>query len=308
MNIVQKLREVLAAYYWAGYSLHHKFFLRPGKPLKHSRLVVVGSFRAGGAGKTPLTLWLARQIAARGKRVTILCHKSAFDEIRLYQQELAELIGQGMVNVRGTDNRYRTARELDRESGKSDDNLRTAPDYILCDDGFEDSRLRPHAIIRMDWEKAPTEINQLIPAGKFRSLLQDHTRDLKKTIVLRCHGTKPDVQFNIDSISNSKGEFPQYRQNIAVCGIGDPKRFIRDLERAELVVMKWIFRPDHDKNFEKITRAALRETPEKNLILTQKDALRLSKDLLDHPRIFVARQSLQIFDQARSQILKVLAN
>lgn len=308
MDIVRKLRGILAAYYWAAYSLHHKLFLRPGCPLKNSKLVVIGSFRAGGAGKTPFCLWLARRMTAQGKRVAILCHRSAFDEIRLYRQELAEQIRQGLAEIVGTDNRYRTAREIDRGiapegSGKS----KTAPDFILCDDGFEDSRLRPHAIIRLDWEKAPTDINQLIPAGKFRSLLQDHARDLDRTLALRCYGVNPDVLFNIDCISNCKGEFPQYRQTIALCGLGDPERFIHDLKRAELNPTKWIFRPDHDRNFEKITSGILRDSAQANLVITQKDSLRLSKDLLDDPRIFIATQSVQVHDSARAQIQQVLA-
>lgn len=309
MNIVQKLREVLAAYYRAAYSLHHRFFLRPGKALKHARLIVVGSFRAGGAGKTPFTLWLARFLVARGKRVAILCHRSAFDEIRLYQQELAEQIQKGAVEVRGTDNRYKTALVLDRGGDKPErtGSTGTTPDFILCDDGFEDSRLRPHAIIRLDWEKAPTDISQLVPAGKFRSLLQDHARDLDKTIVLRCYGVNPDVHFSIDSISNCKGDFPQCRQTIALCGLGDPKRFIHDLSRAELFPTKWIFRPDHDRNFEKITRGILRDESQASLILSQKDGLRLSRELLESPRIFVAHQSVQVYDAARAQIQGVLA-
>lgn len=308
MKLLDAIRRIIAAYYWAAYSLHHALCLRPGRELKRSRLIVVGSFRAGGAGKTPFTLWLARRLTAQGKRVAILCHKAAFDEIRLFQQELAEQIQQGAVNVVGTDNRYRTARELDR-AGEPDGlhGTGTAPDFILCDDGFEDSRLRPHAIFRMDWEKAPTAVEQLIPAGKFRSLLQDHARDLNKTLGLRCYGVNPDILFHIDSISNCKGEFPQYRQNIAICGLGDPKRFIRDLERAELTLTKQIIRPDHDRNFEKITRLALRDDPQSNLILSQKDALRLSEDLLQNPRIFIARQTVQVSDPARAQIQEVLA-
>lgn len=302
--------RIFAAYYWAAYSLHHKLFLKPGKKLMHSRLMVVGSFRVGGAGKTPFTLWLARYLIARGKRVAILCHKSAFDEIRLYQQELADQIQTGAAEVTGTDNRYRTAWELDRRGGKPErtGSAGTAPDFILCDDGFEDSRLRPHAVFRLDWEKAPTDIHQLIPAGKFRSLLQDHARDLSKTIALRCYGVKPDILFLIDSISNCKGEFPQHRQTIVLCGLGDPQRFVHDLRRAELNPTKWIFRPDHDKNFEKITRGILREYPQADLVLSQKDGLRLSRTLLENPRIFVARQSVQVYEGARAQIQAVLAN
>lgn len=301
--------RIFAAYYWAAYSLHHKFFLRPGRPLKNSRLVVIGSFRAGGAGKTPFCLWLARRLTARGKRVAILCHKAAFDEVRMYRHNLQEQIRQGLVEVHSTGNRYRAAQELDRACGKAEGKGASgwAPDFILCDDGFEDSRLRPHAIFRLDWEKAPTEIDQLLPAGKFRSLLQDHSRDQVRTTILRCHGVNPDVRFFIGSIANSEGDFPKHRQSIAVCGLGDPERFVQDLKKAELTVQKSIVRPDHDRNFQKNFHEILRKHCEKNIVISEKDSFRLSESLLGNPQTYVARQSILVNDLARARIDKVLA-
>ena len=68
------LRLFLATCYRAIYRLHHAICLRPGKPLGHSRLVVVGSYRTGGAGKTPFCTWLAETLSAHEKHVAILCH------------------------------------------------------------------------------------------------------------------------------------------------------------------------------------------------------------------------------------------
>lgn len=286
-SIGLKFRKIIAAYYWAAYSLHHKFFLKPGKPLKNAKLVVVGSFRTGGAGKTPFTLWLANDLLAQGKTVAILCHKYAFDEVRMYKHALAKFIEQGSAQVIATDNRYKSAHQLDRRS-------KSVPNSILCDDGFEDSRLRPDVIFRLDWEKAPTEIDQLIPAGIFRSLRQDHLKDEPRTCALKCFGTAPDVLFRIKSITNAAGDYPGYRQSIAVCGLGDPKRFIRDLEREEYPVKKTILCPDHDKSFQQKVEKALQDYPDTNIIITEKDSCRLSKPLLENPQIFVARQSVTV--------------
>lgn len=312
MKFLGPIRRIIAAYYWAAYSLHHKLFLRPGRPLKNSRLFVIGSFRAGGAGKTPFCLWLAERLAARGKRVAILCHKKAFDEILMYRHRLKEQIQQGQVEVISTDNRYRTARELDRRTGgKPEKNSGTrhpkVSDFILCDDGFEDSRLRPDVIFRMDWEKAPTAVEQLIPAGHFRSLRQDHYRSEDRTIAIRCFGTNPDVLFNIDSIANCNGDFPQHRQSIVVCGLGDPERFIHDLKRAEFIPQKTILRPDHDRNFSKILTEILRQNFHQNIVLSEKDAFRLPKEILKDPKIFIARQTIQVYGPIRDQINRVLA-
>lgn len=277
-------REILAAYYWAAYSLHHALFLRPGKPLKNSRLVVVGSFRVGGAGKTPFCLWLARELLKQGKTVTILCHKYAFDEVRMYQQSLANAIQRGFANVVVTGNRYKTAQALDN----------VAPDFILCDDGFEDSRLQPDVIFRLDWEKAPTEISQLIPAGRFRSLWQDHQKDESRTIPIKCYGTAPEAIFKINSITNTAGDYPQYKKSIAICGIGDPERFFKDLEKEEYPLQMKIRCQDHDSAFQQKLEQIIRKHPETNIIITEKDSFRLSESLLRNSQIYIARQIVSI--------------
>lgn len=290
MKALDSIRRIIAAYYWAAYSLHHALCLRPGKPLKHSRLVVVGSYRTGGAGKTPFSLWLAKNLLAHGKTVAVLCHEYAYDEIAFMKSELK---GFQYASVIGTRNRYMTAQLLDKAETKE---FKGSPDYIICDDGFEDSRLRPYKIFRLDWENEPTDINELIPAGKFRSLKQDHRRDEAITTAIRCYGTSPDVAFQIYDITNAAGEYPKYRQSIAVCGLGDPKRFVQDLKRAEYPPRKCITCPDHDRNFSKKLSGVLLKYPQENIIISEKDSYRLSQDLLRNPQIFVAKQKVSVFN------------
>ncbi len=257
--------------------------------MKRSRLIVVGSFRAGGAGKTPFTLWLAKELLGQGKKIAILCHKKAFDEVRMYRNTLDEFVRQGKAEIHATDSRYKSAILLD--------NRKNSPDYILCDDGFEDSRLRPHIIFRMDWEKPPTEISQLIPAGKFRSLLQDHQKDVDRTIPLRCYGTNPDIVFRIQNIANTSGFYPHYKQTIAICGLGDPQRFFNDIKKAEYQPQKTIALPDHCKTFEKRLQQILKKYSQANIIISEKDSFRLSQNTLQNPNLFVTRQSIQITRQ-----------
>ena len=284
-GLAHKFKEIIAAYYWAAYLLHHALRLRPGKPLENSRLVVVGSFRAGGAGKTPFCLWLAKELLKNGKTVTVLCHKYALDEGKMYRQALDGAIRQGMAEVVITGNRYKTAIALDHHN---------PPDVILCDDGFEDSRLRPDLIFRLDWEKAPTEIRQLIPAGRFRSLRQDHLKYEPRTVPVKCFGPTPDAIFRIGSIANADGCHPQFEQSIAVCGIGDPERFFKDLEKEEYPLQEKFIYPDHDKNFSLKLENILRKHPRTNVIITEKDSFRLSRQLLENPQVYVARQAVTI--------------
>ena len=140
-----------ALIYRALYKLHHWLFLRPGKPLAHAKLIVVGSFLAGGAGKTPFVVWLAEHLknhsvnlskATEGAKIAVLCHAKACDEFELLKKKLP------WATVVATPNRYKTARELDLDF-----------DYIICDDGFEDSRLRPAWTVRLDWSEPPRRLD-----------------------------------------------------------------------------------------------------------------------------------------------------
>ena len=275
------------------YKLHHWIFLRPGKPLAHARLIVVGSFLAGGAGKTPFVAWLAENLKNRfvslsktmeGAKVAVLCHSRAADEFELLTKKLP------WATVVATPNRYKMAHRLDREF-----------DYIICDDGFEDSRLQSSMTVRLDWSEPPRRICELWPAGPNRSLEQDH---VPADVVLKCYGEQPDVKFSISEIVNGVGEQLDinggagFRNSAdgpgmwALCGIGDPERFFRDLEIFGVKVARKVARPDHDRHFEGAVRKTLRLA--RGVIVTEKDFVRLDKDLQRSPFVYRCVQKVEI--------------
>ena len=313
------LLRIVARCYHVAYKLHHSLCLRPGKPLAHAQLIVVGSYLAGGAGKTPFTAWLAQFISAQfistqfiqknsagstgkgnaGKecagekpaapRIAILCHRKAKDEVAMLRQQLA---GSPHIQVYATGNRYRTALELDKNF-----------DYVICDDGFEDTRLVNAKVIRLDWGEPPTHIADLLPAGKCRSLLQDHDAP---ALVLQC--VEPaDISFTIACIKNAAGTAftPQEQQNVvAACGIGNPERFRENLAAFGISPAEFVARPDHDKHFEQIINRLT--TRGKTVIITAKDANRLPCSLINNPRIFTAYQQVNISEQAISRLRDAL--
>lgn len=308
------LTYLLAACYRVAYKLHHSLCLRPGKPLAHAQLIVVGSYLAGGAGKTPFTAWLAQFISAQfiqknsagsagkgnaGKecagekpaapRIAILCHRKAKDEVAMLRQQLA---GSSHIQVYATGNRYRTALELDKNF-----------DYVICDDGFEDTRLVNAKVIRLDWGEPPTHITDLLPAGKCRSLLQDHDAP---ALVLQC-GEPADISFTIACIKNAAGTAftPQEQQNVvAACGIGNPERFRENLAAFGISPAEFVARPDHDKHFEQIINRLT--TRGKTVIITAKDANRLPCSLINNPRIFTAYQQVNISEDTVSRLRDAL--
>lgn len=324
---------LLAGLYRMGYKLHHRFFLKPGKSLSHAKLIVVGSFLAGGAGKTPFCIWLAEKLhrdapgnvmgtltrmtasSARiatalengqqgdsgfrrndrdsctkcnGNQVTsnsdvriaILCHRKAKDEATLLQWRLP------FAKVLTTGNRHETALAIDQQF-----------DYIICDDGFEDSRLVGAYTIRLDWTAAPTRWRDLLPAGRFRSLLQDHPH---ADAIFACRsgdvpgGTSRSITFFISEITNCAGE--SFTRQVphrvsALCGIGNPYRFFSDLKSRGIACERCLALPDHSENFEQTIIKILNDGV---VVITEKDWIKLSDSLKNDPRIFVARQSLSV--------------
>ena len=281
--------NIAASLYHLAYRLHHWLFLRPGTPPKHSRLVIVGSFLAGGAGKTPFTAWLAQEIYEKGKpvlnngaapRIAILCHTKAQDEVRMLADKLP------FVKVFATANRYRTLKELDG-----------AFDYILCDDGFEDTRLQGAQTIRLDWHPLPDGVQDLIPTGKCRSLPQDHA---EPALILQC-GT--DVKFAIGRIVNGNDEAFDPRQHpsaVIACGIANSARFARDLETCGVQTCRIKARPDHDRNFEQTIISILAQGDA--VIITEKDRARLTGKTRDNTLVYVAYQKTEVSDSAKAAI------
>ena len=271
----------LSLIYRVLYKFHHLLFLRPGKSLTHAKLVVVGSFLVGGAGKTPFVIWLANHVVSLSKtaRVAVLCHRSAVDEFKLLKNKLP------WATVVATSNRYRTAHELDSRF-----------DYVICDDGFEDTRLRPAFTVRLDWGNPPCRLRDLWPAGPNRSLVQDHSQP---DLVLKCDGENPDVKFSIAEIVNGVGEhlvvdgFGKSAADSgswAVCGIGNPGRFFRDLENFGVKVERTVVRPDHDLRYDRALKKILKRAPA--VLLTEKDYMRLGPELRNSPRVYRCVQDL----------------
>ena len=293
----------LAGIYYLAYKVHHRFCLRAGRPLRHARLIVVGSFLAGGAGKTPFVAWLAQFItehhagnsSAAGTdgtinydgatpRVAILCHSKAADEAGMLQQRFA---GMPQVRVIATSNRYKTAQEIDRDY-----------DFIICDDGFEDSRLAGAITIRLDRAGTPQRIADLVPAGKNRSLLQDHDAP---ALVLG----PSDIEFRIAQVTNAAGQ-PCPVNPVAICGIGDSARFARDLNAFGIFPAKFIARPDHDRHFEQTFRKLLEQGGP--LVTTEKDLARLPRELRVHRSVFVAYQQVSLSDTAINGVRQAIAS
>lgn len=223
-------------------------------------VVVVGNLVAGGAGKTPLTLWLARQLRMHGRRPGIVSRgygREGEAVKKVGAGETAEEVGDeplllarrsGCPVVVGAD-RAAAARAL----------LAAHPDcdVILCDDGLQHYRLQRDIEIAVidrrglmnGWPLPAGPLRE--PASRLRSVdavvLHDCSADLVGGAAAYRMHLQGDRFYRLDApdMQAAPGELAGKRLH-AVAGIGEPRRFFDHLAMLGLVFEAHAF-PDHHR-------------------------------------------------------------
>ena len=214
----------------------------PGVPV-----IVVGNLTAGGTGKTPLVIWLARRLADQGYRLGIVCSGyggagkqwpqsvANFSDVALVGDE-AKLLARraGCAVVAGPD-RAAAARML----------LKPGPlDLILADDGLQHYRLRRAVeIVVVDGTRGLGN-GLCLPAGPLReppSRLREvdaivvNEGDFGHAGVLRARLRPTRV---VELATGQERQLTDFanRSVHAVAAIGNPARFFGLLESHDIAV------------------------------------------------------------------------
>lgn len=275
-------RFALALVYRGGFLLLRKTVYREKAPLK-SKVIIVGSFLAGGAGKTPLVRELVRRMKSENLRVAVLCHAAAWDEFQMLFSEFG-------MSVFRTRNRYGTAQRID---GKFD--------VIVCDGGLEDTRFVKADVFVLRWSESAKNIANLVPCGKCVSLEKDHPGANK----IRCFRLADNlyemkdpekdgsVSFGISAVQNGEGMLlPRGAECALVTAIGNPERLAKDVEAGGFTICRKVFLPDHSKRFVRTLREEL--LCGMSIVMTEKDWARLPGEVKENPRLFVARERVVV--------------
>lgn len=274
-------------------------------------VISVGNLTAGGTGKTPLVMFLARILAkaafhpvilSRGYKGraeksqllvsdgrTVFCEpEDSGDEPYLMARKL-----EGVPVVVGAD-RFASARLAPGFS--ADPKL-----VFLLDDGFQHLRLKRDLNILVIDATDPFGGCRLLPAGRLREPL-DGMKRADLVIVTRAHlpfdqeeletevrrrnRLSPIVYFYHDAVGftdlRTKARLPirslENRKVVAMAGIGNPSVFLSDLEHYQVrVVSKLLFRDHHRFSRDDLTRAS-REALDLGadaIVTTEKDAVRI---------------------------------
>jgi tetraacyldisaccharide 4'-kinase len=257
----------------------------PGVPV-----VVVGNLTVGGTGKTPLTIWLARELGARGLRVGIVSRGygaragtaprlvSADSDWRIVGDEPLLIARRSGCETLVAADRTAAARALAARGVQ----------VVIADDGLQHLRLaRVCEVLVVDGARGFGN-QRLLPAGPLREPL---TRPLHADAVV-VNGTAehaslgrwltPGEALTMRLVADqvvplAAGEAPQPlaawrgRRVHAVAGIGNPARFFRDLRAHGLEVEEHAF-PDHHA----LRAAELEFGDQLPVLMTEKDAVKCS--------------------------------
>jgi len=285
-------------------------------------VVSVGSLSAGGAGKTPMTIALAKALSEQGYRVDVLSRgygRSGRDAAQVEADGSAEDFGDEPLLVAQAAGVpvFVAARRFDAgemaESAGGDDGARQVH---LLDDGFQHRQLHRDVDIllvsRSDWH------DRLLPAGNRREAL----RAAGRASVIAIPADEPDFLDELKAWGWSRPIWWLRREMkvpdvdgavVAFCGIARPEPFFDGLERAGLrLAAKMVFRDHHRfsaREIEAIVSQA-RGAGAVALITTEKDRVRLGDLAGSIPPslpLLTAGLRIELEDEAVQWLLERLA-
>ena len=256
--------------------LYRRGVLSSGGP--NVRVVVVGNLTAGGAGKTPIVVYLAERLAELGRRPGVASRgyggSTGADPRWVDAESRAEEVGDEPLLIA-----RRTGVPVvvcsDRRAA-ADVLSAAGVDLVICDDGLQHYALgRDVELAVIDGERGLGN-GRLLPAGPLR----EPRRRLESVDLVIRNGGQPEgaelgMQLAVRELVNLADGSRKTLASMAgerahaVAGIGHPERFFRTLEAAGLTLIRHPL-PDHG-GFD-----AGRLLPDDGLpvLMTEKDAVK----------------------------------
>jgi tetraacyldisaccharide 4'-kinase len=264
----------------AAYRLGWLQSIRVSRPV-----IVVGNITVGGTGKTPMTIWLAEQLRARGLRVGIVLRGYRGTSKQwprdVTQETSADEVGDeavllsrrtGALVVAGPDRVAAARRVIERGA-----------DVVLCDDGLQHYRLARDFEVAVIDERRGLGNGRLLPAGPLREPAGRLERVDLKVLTRRSPGSaSPASRTDAvvarpilgDAVSLATGERRSLqsfagRRVHAVAGVGNPQAFFDALSAAGLTIDAHP-QPDHAR----LTPKDIEFADGAPVLMTEKDAVK----------------------------------
>ena len=257
-------------------------------------VIVVGNITVGGTGKTPVTIWLARELRQRGftpgiasrgyggSRSKSSMRVDAASDPSVVGDEPVLLARKAACPVVVDANRARAAQML----------VEDGVDVIIADDGLQHYRLdRTYEICVVDGARGLGN-RRLLPAGPLRETI-DRLAEVDQVLV---NGRKRRSAEAPTSVEQNAIEFSLVAREVqrlngsltrpiegfagttvhGVAAIGNPSRFFDMLRAHDMQVIEHAL-PDHAK----LDIRNLRYRDEFEVLMTEKDAVKLERTSSD---------------------------
>ena len=268
-------------------------------------VIIVGNITAGGTGKTPVTIWLARELRARGffpgivsrgyggsKASTSMRVDAASDPAVVGDEPVLVAMRTGCPVVVDA-NRVRAAEML----------VDDGANLIIADDGLQHYRLaRTYEICVLDGSRGLGN-RHLLPAGPLRETLS-RLNEVDQVLVNGSLRQDADtlsvveqnaIEFELAAtqVSRLDGSLTRPISGFAgttvhaVAAIGNPARFF-DLLRAHDIQVIEHAMPDHAK----VSRKYLNFGDDFDILMTEKDAVKITGSASD--RLWMVPVELQM--------------
>jgi tetraacyldisaccharide 4'-kinase len=222
-------------------------------------VIVVGNLTVGGTGKTPLVLWLARNLREQGRRPGVIASGyggerrepaavTGGDDPRISGDEAVLLAIRAGTPVWSGSDRVRAANAL----------LRAHPecDLLICDDGLQHYRLARDLEIAVEDARGFGN-GCMLPAGPLR---EPATRRVDARVInatVEARGILPPDAYRMRLEPAGLYRLDQQERTVdasvlrgkrlhAVAGIGDPGRFFASLDTLGLAATAHAFADHHD--------------------------------------------------------------
>ena len=254
-------------------------------------IICVGNIYIGGTGKTPSSIFLAKELSALGKNPVILrkYYRSHSDEHRLIKKKFQNLIL--------CQNREEGIGEAEKSNF----------DTVILDDGLQDYKIKKNLNIVCFNQNQLLGNGFVIPAGPLRESLNY----LKNTHIILINGKEdPEFEKKILNINSDLEIFYSYfeplniekfknKKLLAIAGIANPENFFKLLKENDLNIEKKLIFPDHYEFTKAEIKNIVEDAKNKNLqiIMTEKDYYKIEN--FNIHEIEYLKLSLKIINKTR---------
>jgi tetraacyldisaccharide 4'-kinase len=279
----------LTPLYRLGLAMRERRLASGSEPVRRLRypVISIGNLSAGGAGKTPLAIALARALTERGFRVDVLSRgygRSGAAAARVRVDGTADQFGdEPLLIAREADvpvyvaaQRYDAGVLAESEIGS---NTRAVH---LLDDGFQHRQLhRDVDILLLSSEDLH---DRLLPAGNLReppgamrrtTVIAIPAEEIEVELEIRRRGWQGPVWFLMRRMEMPSLSGPA----LGFCGIARPQQFFAGLESGGVrIAARQVFRDHHRYTARDLDRlvAQARASGAAALLTTEKDKMRLA--------------------------------